>query len=162
MDGYIAPYSSPPQNITTAMAEKGNGMEMKKVFICSPLKPVSDDKEKHAEEFKENLRVARAASLYALMDCAMPMAPQLYFPQVLDDNEPEQREFGMTLGLEWLSECDELWVIGRRVSEGMIKEITMARKMDIPVRHYVFRRTPQERLQDAIKYPNIDFREMIF
>ena len=136
-------------------------MGVKKVFICSPLKPtkpVTD--EKWAEEFKENLNVDRAASLYALMDCAMPMAPHLYFPQVLDDDDACQREFGMYLGLEWLKECDELWVIGRRVSEGMKKEIEAAKKLDIPVRHYVFKRTPEERLLDAIVFPEIDFREM--
>lgn len=144
----------------TAYAEKGTGMELKKVFICSPLRPVADDKDERAKETKKNLNVARAASSYALQKYAIPMAPHLYFPQILKEDDPDQRELGIDLGLIWLMDCDEVWVIGRRVSEGMQKEIEAAKKLGIPIRRYVFPRTRNERILDAIYYPNIDFREM--
>lgn len=78
----------------------------------------------------------------------------------MDDEDPEIREFGQVLGLEWLEECDELWVIGRRISTGMMKEIEQAKEWGIPVRHYVEERTQEERILDAIFFPEIDFREM--
>ena len=36
----------------------------------------------------------------------------------------------------------------------------MAKKLDIPVRHYVSKRTREERFLDAIHFPDIAFREM--
>lgn len=114
------------------------------------------------DEIKENISIAQLACTYALTEHAIPMAPQLYFTQFLEDDDPDQREVGMNLGLLWLKRCDELWVIGRRVSKGMKKEIEKAKEWGIPIRHYVFERTPQERLLDALRHPDIDFREMRF
>ena len=86
--------------------------------------------------------------------------PHLYFPQFLDDDDQDCRELGQLLGLMWLQDCDELWVIGRRISDGMKKEIEMAKKLDIPVRYYMPKRTREERILDAIHFPDIAFREM--
>ena len=132
----------------------------KKVFICSPFAATTKDKEEKRKETIDNIQTARAASLYAVMEGVIPYTPHLYFPQFLDDDEPECRELGQLLGLMWLQECDELWVIGKRISEGMNQEIQMAKKLDIPVRHYVFKRTCEERILDAIHFPDIAFREM--
>jgi hypothetical protein len=41
----------------------------------------------------------------------------------------------MTIGLELLKICDELWAFGDRVSEGMAGEIEIADELGIPVRH---------------------------
>ena len=132
----------------------------KKVFICSPFVATAKDKDEKKKETICNIQMARAASLYAVMEGAIPYTPHLYFPQFLDDDEPECRELGRLLGLMWLQECDELWVIGRRISDGMKKEIEMAKKIDIPVQYYVTRRTREERILDAIHFPDIAFREM--
>lgn len=132
----------------------------KKVFICSPFAATAKDKEEKRKETIRNIQTARAASLYAVMEGAIPYTPHLYFSQFLDDDEPECRELGRLLGLMWLQECDELWVIGRRISDGMKKEIEMAKKLDIPVRYYVTKRTREERILDAIQFPDIVFREM--
>lgn len=132
----------------------------KKVFICSPFAATAKDKEKKRKETIHNIHTAQVASLYAVMEGAIPYTPHLYFPQFLDDEDPESRELGQLLGLMWLKDCDELWVIGRRISEGMKKEIEMAKKLDISIRHYVFKRTTEERILDAIHFPDTSFREM--
>ena len=132
----------------------------KKVFICSPFAATAKDKEEKRKETIRNIQTARAASLYAVAEGAIPYTPHLYFPQFLDDDDPDRRELGQLLGMLWLEECDELWVIGRRISDGMKKEIEMAKKLDIPVRHYVSKRTREERFLDTIHFPDIAFREM--
>ena len=132
----------------------------KKVFICSPFAATAKDKEEKRKETIRNIQTARTASLYAVAEGVIPYTPHLYFPQFLDDDDPDRRELGQMLGLMWLQECDELWVIGRRISDGMKNEIEMAKKLDIPVRYYVTRRTREERILDAIHFPDIAFREM--
>lgn len=135
----------------------------KKVFICSPFAPRAKEgkePEKIVEELQENIFTAQGACVYALSKGFIPCAPHLYFTQFMDDTDPEIREFGQELGLEWLEQCAELWIIGRRISAGMKKEIEAAEEMEIPVKHYVFERSPEERLLDALLYPDINFIEM--
>lgn len=134
----------------------------KKVFICSPYAPTASDPTKRKDELEWNTEVAQAASLYALMEGNVPYAPHLYFTQFLDDADGGCRELGRLLGLRWLKECDEVWVIGRRISKGMEKEIRVAKRNGIPVRHFVFKRTTDERILDAIRYPDTVFHEMDF
>ena len=45
-------------------------------------------------------------------------------------------------------------------ADGMKKEIEMAKKLDIPVRYFVAKRTREERFLDALMFPDIAFREM--
>lgn len=132
----------------------------KKVFICSPFAPVVKEPEKHDEELKRNIMTAQAVCLYALSKGKIPCAPHLYFTQFMNDTDPDIREFGLKLGFEWLEQCSELWVIGRRTSDGMKKEIEKAEELGIPVKHYVFERCPEERILDAIFFPEINFIEM--
>ena len=124
---------------------------MKKIYVCSP----------YAGDTETNVRNARKYCEYVVRKCgAIPIAPHLFFPQFLDDDDPDRRELGQLLGMLWLEECDELWVIGRHISDGMKKEIEMAKKLDIPVRYFVAKRTREERFLDALMFPDIAFREM--
>ena len=63
------------------------------------------------------------------------MAPHLYFPQFLEDDVPEERAKGMTMGLSWLSECEELLAFGPP-SAGMKTEIAYAEEHRIPIRYF--------------------------
>ncbi|MDR0819537.1 MAG: hypothetical protein LBN43_08215 [Oscillospiraceae bacterium] len=62
----------------------------------------------------------------------IPVTPLVNFIY-LDENEPEERKQALKLGLGLLSKCDELWVAGDRISEGMRGEIRAAVRMNIPV-----------------------------
>jgi hypothetical protein len=41
----------------------------------------------------------------------------------------------MDMGLQLLELCDELWVFGPRISEGMKAEIELARKLGKPTKY---------------------------
>lgn len=68
----------------------------------------------------------------------IPIAPHLYWPRFLDDNDPQDRDYGIAAGLEALKRCDEMIVIIRQegpeeewISQGMQAEIATAAKMGI-------------------------------
>jgi hypothetical protein len=65
-----------------------------------------------------------------------PMVPHLLFPQFLNDNDPEERIHGISLGVEQLKVCDEIWIFGGAISNGMAFEIEQAKKLGIPARMY--------------------------
>lgn len=133
---------------------------IKKIFICSPYRGHGDTPEEVKEDRRQNIRLARYACKYAIGGGHIPFAPHLYFPQFLRDSDSDERMLGLLAGQLWLEQCDELWVIGYRISEGMEAEIKIAEKFGIPIKHYVWKRTPEERLLDAILRPEIQYHEM--
>lgn len=115
------------KNITTAATSR------KKVYICSPFRPISTDPILAANELIDNLKLAKDACTFAAIRGCEPIAPHLYYPQFLNDDEPIERALGMELGIQALRNCDELWIISPRISSGMSAEIKEAQKCGIPV-----------------------------
>lgn len=103
---------------------------MRKVFICSPFRPTGRNPE---AKRKRNVDRARQACRVAIDAGLLPLAPHLYFTQMLDDEKPIERVLGMAYGSLWLDEADEMWVIGTELSEGIKQELEYARKKNIPV-----------------------------
>jgi hypothetical protein len=67
----------------------------------------------------------------------IPIAPHLLFPQFMDDNDPAEREQGMHFACVILEKlCDELWVMGTHLSDGIVKEMVYAKNHGIPVRFF--------------------------
>lgn len=97
---------------------------MKKVYICSPL----------GGNVFENLQKAERYAKYALYCGTAPVVPHLY-ARCLDDANPKEREMGMAAGLSLLWFCDELWVFGDTVTEGMKSEISFCKNLNIRTRH---------------------------
>ena len=152
-----------PQRKETRIMKDGNQMKakLKKVFVCSPFRGIGDTEEAAKENYRHNISMAKAVCRYISNKGAVPYCPHLYFPRFLLDSEPDEREMGMLMGQTWLAQCSELWVIGRRITEGMAREIAKAEEWGIPVKRYVMKRTPEERLLDAILYPEIKFYELV-
>ena len=96
------------------------------VFICSPL----------AGYIERNIGSARRYSKFAVEQGAIPLAPHLIFPQFMDENDKAQRDLGIFFGLVLLGKCDEMWVFGGTVSQGMGIEIAKARKRGLPIRRF--------------------------
>ena len=96
---------------------------MKLVYICSPLR---GDAEKNKERANNYCR-------FAIKEEVMPLAPHTIFTQFLDDDIEEERTKGINLGLELLKHCNELWVFGDTISDGMKSEIKIAEKFEMPV-----------------------------
>jgi hypothetical protein len=92
---------------------------MKRVYICSPLR---GDYAKNTARAVEYCKQAAAEGI-------LPIALHIYFPLFLDDRTPDGRSAGLTMGLELLDLCDEIWVFGKRISMGMAAEIDAARKL---------------------------------
>ena len=81
------------------------------VYIFSPY---SGDVERNACQ-------ARAYSRFAVAKHSIPIAPHLLYPQFMD--EDTERELALFMGIVLLGKCDEMWVFGGTISEGMTAEI---------------------------------------
>ena len=87
------------------------------VYICSP--------------YRDNPRVnvirARQYCKFAVEQGKLPIAPHLYFPQFL--SEATELDMAMRMNFELLKLCDEVWVFGDKITEGMAAEIERAKKV---------------------------------
>lgn len=101
-----------------------HGELLKLVYVCSPYKGNK----------KVNIATARQYCLEAIAAGYIPIAPHVMFYGTLDDDDPGQRAVGMKIGLELLCFCQELWVCGNRISDGMRGEIALAEALKILVR----------------------------
>lgn len=96
-----------------------------RVFICS----------RYAGNIERNVSVAKAFCCMAVEAGIAPFAPHLLYPQFMDDNNPAQRELGISMGLQFMEACNEVWVyIGNGVSEGMRIEMEHAQRLSKQVR----------------------------
>lgn len=99
---------------------------MRKIYVCSALRGDVD----------ENIRNARCFCEYVAREYqAIPIAPHIYFTQFLNDENAEDREFGLKAGLSLVSVCDELWYFGDQITRGMTDEIFLAIEHGIPVKY---------------------------
>lgn len=97
--------------------------ELKQVYIASPFR---GDYEKNIKNTVEYCKLASECGVIGL-------APHLIFSQWCDDRIPEQRKKALKLGLALLEKCEELWVMGTAISQGMEGEIAFARAQGIPI-----------------------------
>ena len=96
------------------------------VYIASPF----------AGDTEYNTSRARGYCRFALGRGCIPLAPHLHYPQFMDDSDRDERELGLFFAIVLLGKCDELWVFGERISNGMSREIAKAKKRGIPVRYF--------------------------
>ncbi len=96
------------------------------VYIASP----------YAGDTEYNISCARGYCRFAVNRGCIPIAPHLLYPQFMDDSDREEREQGLLFALVLLGKCDELWVFGETISNGMAKEIKKAEKRGIPIRRF--------------------------
>lgn len=83
---------------------------------------------------EQNIEAAKSYARFITLCGKSPVVPHLLFPQFLDDNDAEERIKGITLGVDQLKMCDEMWIFGTEISDGMAYEIEEAKKYGIPVR----------------------------
>lgn len=96
------------------------------VFICSPYSDKSTIKQ------AVNIANAKEYCRRAYGQGYLPIAPHLFFPQFLNDNDPIERKIGIGLGKQLLLKCSKLWICGEHMTEGMSEEIEFALAHDIP------------------------------
>lgn len=95
-------------------------------YICSP----------YAGEVEYNISRARGYCRLAVSKGYIPLAPHLHYPQFMDEDDREQRQLGLFFALVLLGKCDEMWVFGSRISEGMERELEAAERRGIFIRRF--------------------------
>lgn len=94
------------------------------VYICSP----------YAGDIEKNTYRARAFSRFVVEKRYIPIAPHLLCPQYID--EETERWLGLKMGLVFMGKCEEVWIFGDVISEGMAEEIERAKKMRKKIRYF--------------------------
>ena len=79
------------------------------VYICSP----------YAGDVEKNVEAAQRYSRFAVDKGYIPIAPHLYFPQFMSDENPQERNLAIFMDIVLLSKCVELWVFGETITKGM-------------------------------------------
>lgn len=116
--------------------------EMKKsafkplIYICSPYSGNVDVNVKKAQRFCR----------FAIDKNCIPLAPHLFFPQFMDDENPHERKLAMFMDIVLMSKCTEVWVFGDTLSSGMSMEIEKAKRKGQPIRYFTNELLEVERL----------------
>jgi len=100
--------------------------ERPKVYIVS----------RYAGDVENNVKAAIRYCRFAIDKKKMPIAAHLLYPQIVDDNDPVEREIGTMYGLALLALCDEVWCFGKTLSAGMEQEIKEAKRLGKPIKHF--------------------------
>ena len=101
-------------------------LPIRKVFVCSP----------YAGCVKANVHNARMYSRFVFLCGCMPITPHLMYPRFLEDKDTKERDAGLQMGLILLNYCNEIWVFGQKISNGMRREIAFAESHGIIVRYF--------------------------
>lgn len=96
------------------------------VYICSPF----------SGNIEANIKKARRYCRFAVEQGCIPIAPHLFFPQFMSDDNPKERNLAMFMDIVLLSKCAELWVFGKNISKGMSLEIEKAKRKKQPIRYF--------------------------
>ena len=96
------------------------------IYVCSP----------YAADPERNARRAENFCRYVWKMGGIPLAPHLPFPRFMNENRHKEREAGLRMARKLLGMCDEMWVFGDEISEGMVGEIIEASARCIPIYHY--------------------------
>lgn len=94
------------------------------VYICSPF----------AGDIESNLMKARNYCRFAVDSGFIPIAPHLLFPQFMNDSD--ERDEAMHMDIILLGKCEEVWVFGNFISQGMSFEIRKAKLWHKCIRYF--------------------------
>lgn len=121
-EGYYAPTTY--EALSKVEREKKAARYRPLVYICSPF----------SGDISGNIERAKKYSRYAVDNKAIPIAPHLLFPQFMSDDA--ERELALFMDMVLLGKCDELWVFGELVTEGMSAEIAKAKRKNMKIRYF--------------------------
>lgn len=106
-------YADPTSYRVLKDLQRAENMARPLTYICSP----------YSGDVQANTALARQFCGFAIAAGQIPLAPHLFFPQFMDDTDPDERELAMCFNKVLLSRCDVVWVYTGRVSRGMRAEI---------------------------------------
>lgn len=97
-------------------------------YICSP----------YQNDIQNNIKNAQKFCKFAVDKGYCPIAPHLFFPQFLNDNDPQERQQGLKLNETFLNIANELWVFGKNITSGMIVEIQYFQRFKKIIKYFDF------------------------
>lgn len=95
------------------------------VYICAP----------YGGNKVANIKKAISYADFAYKRGAIPVTPHLLFP-FMDDNDDRQRRDALFMDIILLGKCNELWVFGEEITDGMQVEISIADKRKQPTKYF--------------------------
>ena len=97
------------------------------VYVCSPYRG----------NVEENVNKAREYSRFTFNKKNIPITPHLLYPQFLNDDDLFERNIAIhKINYVLLGLCKEMWVFGDDITEGMQREILVAKKRKKPIRYF--------------------------
>lgn len=117
-------YYDPTPQMAVSNIEREQRKWRPLVYICSPY---SGDVDRNQEK-------ARKYSRFAVDQGAIPLTPHLLLPQFMSDQT--ERDLAMFMNMVYLGRCEELWVFGEKISDGMAAEIAKAQKRNMKIRYF--------------------------
>lgn len=94
------------------------------VYICCP----------YSGDVAKNIERTKKFSRFAVDQGQIPIAPTLMYPQFMSDSN--ERDLVMFMDIVLLGKCDEVWVFGDHISEGMKKELEIAERRKQKIRYF--------------------------
>ena len=117
-------YYDPVPHTAVSSIERERHARKPLVYICSP----------YAGDIETNTANARRYCRFAVDAGAIPFAPHLLLPQFMD--EETERDKAMFFNKVFLIKCEELWVFGNKITKGMAKEISLAKRHMKRIRYF--------------------------
>ena len=105
--------------------KRNAGKNRRKIYVAS----------RYAGDVDANVKAAVGYCRLVIDKGYMPIASHLLYPQILNDNDPNERDLGLLFGLALLAVCDEVWVFGS-VSPGVAQEIEEAKRLKKQIRYF--------------------------
>ena len=97
------------------------------VYVCSPYRGNID----------ENIINARKYSRFTFDEKNIPITPHLLYPQFINDNDLFERNIAIhKINYVLIGLCKEMWVFGDVITEGMEREILIAKKRKMRIRYF--------------------------
>ena len=97
------------------------------VYVCSPYRGNVD----------ENVINARKYSRFTFDEKNIPITPHLLYPQFINDNNLFERNIAIhKINYVLIGLCKEMWVFGDVITEGMEREILIAKKRKMRIRYF--------------------------
>ena len=127
-------YADPTAGLAMSRVMKEYRQKQKKQFADKNRRKIYAAS-RYAGDVERNTAFAVNCCRRVIEDGCMPIASHLLYPQMLDDNNPDEREIGLMFGLALLAVCDEVWVFGE-VSVGVAREVAEAKRLKKRIRYF--------------------------
>lgn len=101
---------------------------MKRIYVASP----------YSGDIERNTEYAKNACRFVIKQGYAFFCPHLLYPNILQENNPKERQLGLDMGLAMMESCDELWVFGKHISKGMAMEMKRAKEINMPIVYQKF------------------------